>query len=390
MPKPEAPHGIVCATSTVTDRDDRYSPTADVLIVGGSIGRSAGGGGLTAARSGTRVTVVSNEAHLPYELPPLSKIALDDGPGSRSLDLSVRGRSGQLGGSISGWAPSDSLDTSTRTSSSLACEDEFGTARWSSRPAATVRPAAVRRARPNVFTLRRFEDAVALRRRVADPSRSVAVVGAGFIGGEFASTLVKARPEVSLIDLGAPAARPGCGASIADAVHRLHRDAGVNLPSGVAVVEIAEDDGGRVLVLDDGRRVPADVILVGVGVRPSTDWLRAPNSPTTTGLCATRPCAPLTECSSPGTRPLAERPLRCRDAGRALDQRREQGRAAGSNAATVLRADRAACHSSVVPYFWSDQHGARIQFAASSAATRRSSRQVTADGSLFCIAPATR
>ena len=216
--------------------------------------------------------------------------------------------------------------------------------------------------RENVFTLRRFDDAVGLRAALAAEPRSVAVVGAGFIGGEFASTLVKAGREVSLIDM-APHPLGAFGASIATAYAQLHQEAGVGMHFGAAAVGIAEEDDGRVLVLDNGRRVPADVIVVGVGVRPAVDWLETAELPYDNGIVAD------------GTLRVADGIFAAGDVVRWPNPRfdavmriehwtsaAEQGRAAGINAAHYLQ-NTEPVPVAVVPYFWSDQHGTRIQFA---------------------------
>lgn len=245
--------------------------TTDVVIVGGSTA------GLRAAEAVARhapelsVTVISDEPHLPYELPPLSKVALDDqldvgalvypfaaGLRDQGVDFRLNTRARALDTKSNTLFLSDGELTYRALVIATGCE-------------ALIPPLFA--GRPGVHALRRFEDATALRAAVADPALSVAIVGAGFIGGEFASTLVKAGRAVSLIDLAAkPLGR--FGEPVADAYVALHRNAGVGLFLGSGVVDVAEEDGRRSLVLDDGTRVPADVIVVGVGVRPSIDWLR--------------------------------------------------------------------------------------------------------------------
>ncbi|MGW0707930.1 NAD(P)/FAD-dependent oxidoreductase [Streptomyces sp. NPDC002643] len=334
--------------------------TTDVAIVGGSTA------GLRAAEAVARhapelsVTVISDEPHLPYELPPLSKVSLDDRLDVDALvypfaaDLRDRGVDFRLN------TRALSLDTESNT---VVLPD--GTLTYRALVIATGCEAIVPplfAGRPRVHALRRFEDATALRAAVADPEASVAVVGAGFIGGEFASTLVKAKRTVSLIDL---AAKPldRFGGQVADAYAALHRDAGVNLFLGNGVVDITEEDGRRKLVLGDGTLVPADVIVVGVGVRPSIDWLRGSGLTFDNGILADATLRAADNVFVAGD--VVRWPNTRFDTAMRIEHwtsAAEQGRAAGVNAAKLLSGAKGDDFSNV-PYFWSDQHGVRIQFA---------------------------
>jgi NADPH-dependent 2,4-dienoyl-CoA reductase/sulfur reductase-like enzyme len=218
------------------------------------------------------------------------------------------------------------------------------------------------RGRTDVFTLRRFEDAAAIRAAVADPARSVAVVGAGFIGGELASTLVKAGRRVAVVDL-APRPLGQFGAVLADTYADLHRRAGVSLHLGRGVVDVDDAGGHRVLLLSDGTRVPADVVVVGVGVRPALDWLAG------NGLDLADGVATDTTLRAADGVYVAGDVARWHNARFDAVMRvehwtsaAEQGRAAAANAVRHLRGD-AGVPFTNVPYFWSDQHGVRIQFA---------------------------
>ncbi|MFI2035829.1 NAD(P)/FAD-dependent oxidoreductase [Streptomyces bottropensis] len=354
--------------------------TTDVVIVGGSTA------GLRAAEAVARhapelsVTVISDEPHLPYELPPLSKVALDDqldvgalvypfaaGLRDQGVDFRLNTRARALDTKSNTVFLSDGELTYRALVIATGCE-------------ALIPPLFA--GRPGVHALRRFEDATALRAAVADPALSVAIVGAGFIGGEFASTLVKAGRAVSLIDLAAkPLGR--FGEPVADAYVALHRDAGVGLFLGSGVVDVAEEDGRRSLVLDDGTRVPADVIVVGVGVRPSIDWLRDSGLTFDNGILAD------------ATLRAADNVFVAGDVVRWPNARfgtvmrtehwtsaAEQGRAAGINAVKLIRGSESEDFANV-PYFWSDQHGIRIQFSGHLNGDEEIVASRTTDGSLF-------
>ncbi|MBW8799005.1 MAG: NAD(P)/FAD-dependent oxidoreductase [Streptomyces sp.] len=354
--------------------------TTDVAVVGGSTA------GLRAAEAVARhapelkVTVISDEPHLPYELPPLSKVSLHErldvdtlvypfatGLRDQGVDFRLNTRARALDTKANTVLLPDGALTYRALVIATGC-----------RP--VIPPLFAGRA--GVHTLRRFEDATALRAAVADPGASVAIVGAGFIGGEFASTLQKAGRTVSLVDLAAkPLGR--FGEPVADAYAALHRKAGVGLFLGSGGVGVADEDGHRSLVLDDGTWLPADVIVVGVGVRPSIDWLQDSGLVFDNGILADATLRAADNVFAAGDivrwpNARFETVMRVEHWTSAA----EQGRAAGINAVKLLRGSEGEGFTNV-PYFWSDQHGVRIQFAGHLAGDEEIVESRAADGSLF-------
>ena len=119
--------------------------------------------------------------------------------------------------------------------------------------------------RASVYTLRSLADARAIIQACAG-AKSVALVGAGFIGLEAAGALRHRGLEVHVI---APEAVPmerALGAELGRLVAGLHAAAGVLFHLQAKVKEY----DGQAVVLDDGTRVPAEVVLVGAGVAPRT------------------------------------------------------------------------------------------------------------------------
>jgi NADPH-dependent 2,4-dienoyl-CoA reductase/sulfur reductase-like enzyme len=152
-----------------------------------------------------------------------------------------------------------------------------------------------------VLEVRTLADSVSLRDRIADGTAHVVIIGAGFIGLEVAATARDKGCTVTVLE-GAPAPLiRGLGGEMGLAVASVHARNGVPVRCGVQVIAI-EGDGTRVtgVRLADGELVPADAVVVGVGVVPATDWLE--NSPRAT-------CWP-----TPAARP-ARRTARCRSSG---------------------------------------------------------------------------
>ena len=133
-----------------------------------------------------------------------------------------------------------------------------------------------------VHVLRSLDDAIALRAALERRPR-VVVVGAGFIGCEVAQTARKQGLDVTLIDI-APTPMLPLGPQLGEWCAALHRDHGVDvrLRTGVAALHGA----GRIeaVELTDGTRVGADLVVVGMGAQPNTEWLADSGLQLTPGL----------------------------------------------------------------------------------------------------------
>ena len=117
---------------------------------------------------------------------------------------------------------------------------------------------------PGVFGLRTIADAIAIRERLAAGLRLV-VVGAGFIGLEIAATAQGLGAEVTVVEIARPMGR-AVSPIISDYFLKAHRTAGVHFRIGRGVAEIRGADQADAVVLSDGEVLPADIVVVGVGV----------------------------------------------------------------------------------------------------------------------------
>ena len=175
---------------------------------------------------------------------------------------------------------------------------------------------------PEIRELRTLDDSLALRRLIAGGTARVVVIGAGFIGLEVAATAHSLGcPVVVLEAAEAPLIR-GLGVEMGRATTSIHQ--GMTIRCGVTVEEIRSDE----VRLAGGETVPADVIVVGIGVTPATEWLAGSGLEVRDGVV----CDPTLRAGGARrlrggrSRALAERAVRRGDAGRALDQRRRAGR----------------------------------------------------------------
>jgi NADPH-dependent 2,4-dienoyl-CoA reductase/sulfur reductase-like enzyme len=336
----------------------------EVVIVGASLAGLRAAEALRDDGFDGAVTMVGAEPHLPYDRPPLSKKVLSgEWEPERSalrrpeefekLELRLR-----LG------VRATSLDTANRR---VGLDDGDGLA-YDGLIIATG--AAVRRLphQPElegVFSLRTLDDSIALRDALTSGSPRVVVVGAGFIGAEVASTAKSLGCDVTIVEmLPVPLAR-GLGEEMGSACAGLHRDNGVDLRLGVGIASIegtARVEGVR---LTDGTTIPADVVVVGVGVAPATEWLEGSGLEVRDGLV----CDAQLAAGPPGV--FAAGDLARWPNGLFGEEMRvehwtnasEQGAHAGHNLmAWAGRREGPATPYDAVPFFWSDQYGLRIQF----------------------------
>ena len=311
------------------------------------------------------ITLVGAERHLPYDRPPLSKkllagewepdrIALRQADDIEALALDVR-----LG------VPASALDTEAR-----AVELADGTTVPFN--GLIIATGSVTRRLPGqhevatVHELRTLDDALALRARIADGTARVVVIGAGFIGLEVAATArAKGCPVTVLEGLPAPLAR-GLGEEMGALATAAHAADGVDIRCDVMVSGLA-DEG---VTLADGTLLPADVIVVGIGVAPATTWLGSSGLELRDGVV----CDETLWTGVPGVyaagdvarwpNDLFGEEMRVEHWTNAA----EQGAQAARNLLATM-ADGAPSPYAPVPFFWSDQHRHRIQFLGRAATT---------------------
>ena len=132
--------------------------------------------------------------------------------------------------------------------------------------------------------LRTLDDSETLRSLIASSQR-VIVIGAGFIGLEFAATARAKGLEVDVVELAARVMARAVTAEISEFSQSRHLAAGIRIHFGVQATSI-ENDGGKVtgVSLSDGRHLPADLVVVGVGVLPNVELAADAGLPVAAGI----------------------------------------------------------------------------------------------------------
>lgn len=334
-----------------------------LVVVGASLA------GLRAVESARRqghtgpITLVGAERHLPYDRPPLSKGFLSAGAPATVAPWHAEAHlRDELGVDLVLGTPATGLDASGRRV--LVGDRTIGYDSVVIATGASPRPFPAAEGVDGVHHLRTAEDALAIRAALDADARTV-IVGAGFIGSEVASAARQRGLPVTVLEAASVPLARSVGPEIGAVCARLHRSEGTDLRLGVGVTGV-ETRAGRVtgVRLDTGDVVPAEVVVLGVGVAPSTGWLEGSgvalherdrgvlvDATLATGVPGVWAAGDVVHAPNPL---FDDELMRLEHWTNAAEQ--------GAAAAVHALDPAAARPLSPVPYFWSDLYGHRLQF----------------------------
>jgi len=343
-----------------------------VIVVGSSLAGLRSAEALRRFGHQAPITLVGEEQHLPYDRPPLSKEVLTGAKVADDLALTDSVKLDELDITFRPGTRASRLDSAKKE---IVLEGEkLSFDKLIIATGSHARHLSGSRTLKGVHTIRTINNA---NRLLGDLKKAtqVVVVGGGFIGAEAASSARSLGCEVTVIEAAAAPMSRGLGDEMGAICGLLHADNGTNLRTNVGVDSLrpigASHDSGEAesvgyVDLTDGTSIPAEVVIVGIGTIPTTDWLVDSGLSVSNGLmCDRYLCA-----SPPGSSPdiyaagdVAVWPnawngetMRVEHWTNAV----EQGFAAAKN--LLAEPDKRVEHSSV-PFVWSDQYGHRIQIA---------------------------
>jgi 3-phenylpropionate/trans-cinnamate dioxygenase ferredoxin reductase subunit len=254
-----------------------------VIIVGAGHGGYQAAASLRQAGFAGRICLINDEAHLPYQRPPLSKAYIKGSAGPESLmfrpEKFYQDQTIEL---IAGRAVS--IDRAGRKVL-LASGETLPYGHLILATGARNRLLDLPNANlPDVKYLRILDDSEALREIMPSKTR-VVVIGAGFIGLEFAATARIKGLEVDVLELAPRVMARAVTAEVSEYFQARHREAGIRIHLGVQATSI-EAEGEKVtgVSLSDGRHLPADLIVVGVGVLPNIELAAEAGVPVAAGI----------------------------------------------------------------------------------------------------------
>jgi len=304
-----------------------------------------------------KVVLIGAEPLHPYERPPLSKAGLADG--AEPVYVAPRQRFAEQDIDLKTAVSVTGIDCAARQVA-LSTDEQVAYDALLIATGATARrlpfgPKPGKR----ILTLRTFEDALNIRPHLGE-GRHLAIIGGGFIGLELAATARKSGARVTLVEGLPRVLSRGVPASIASAIAARHSAEGVDLRCGVSIAELEETGKEATIVLTDGTRIVANLIIVGVGAAPNVALAESAGLAIDNGIAVDdrlrTSAAGVSAAGDCCSFPLAlygSRRVRLE----AWRNAQDQGTLAARN---ILGHDQPI---SAVPWFWSDQYDLTLQVA---------------------------
>ncbi|GAA5107086.1 FAD-dependent oxidoreductase [Haloechinothrix salitolerans] len=311
-----------------------------------------------------RIVVVGDEPYRPYDRPPLSKAFLAGRARVDDLWLCDASEQDELEAEWLLGVRAEQLDPAAgrvRLSNETEIDTDGVVIATGGRASRVPGTEDMR----GVHTVRTIEDAIALRADLTNGVENVVVVGAGWIGAEIASTCHELGLSVTLLEASEVPLSRTLGDAMGSVFAALHTDHGVRLRCGERVggfTHVNDGNGRRVtgVWLADGTQLPADVVVMGVGIRPAADWLAGSGITVSDGVVCDPGC--VTELPSVVAVGDVAR-YRTTNGGTV---RHEHWTNAAEQSATAIRnllAGATIEHYRPSGYVWSDQYGVRLQVA---------------------------
>jgi 3-phenylpropionate/trans-cinnamate dioxygenase ferredoxin reductase subunit len=331
-----------------------------IVVVGGSLAGLRGAEALRRFGFAGRLVLIGEEPHRPYDRPPLSKEILRGDREPEQIGLTKPESFDALELDLKLGQRAEALDTRAR-SVRLEGGEEVGFDGLLIATGASPRRLPGTPDLAGIHVLRTLDDSLAIRSAL-ERSPRVAVVGAGFIGAEVAASCRARGLDVTLIETLPLPLAGAVGKEIGEVIADLHRDNGVDLRLSARVEGF--DGGERVerVRLADGSVVDADLVVVGIGVRPTTGWLESSGLELEDGVVCDETCATSEEgIVAAGDiarwyNPLFGESMRTEHWTNAVEQ-------ANAAAERLLKGAGAVAPFAPVPFVWSDQYDRKIQSA---------------------------
>jgi 3-phenylpropionate/trans-cinnamate dioxygenase ferredoxin reductase component len=327
-----------------------------VVIVGAGQAGAALAAKLRALGHQDEIVMLGDEPAPPYQRPPLSKAYLmgemeEDRLWLRSPEFWAENRVElRLGQAVTGLDPAAKTVT---VGGEVLGYDQLALTTGS-----TPRrlPAALGGGLEGVYTVRTLADVDAMRGEF-QPGRKVIIVGGGYIGLEAAAVASKLGLDVTVLEMAPRILQRVAAPETSDHVRALHQAHGVAVMEATGLDRLVGEGRVTGALLHDGRRLPADFVIVGVGITPNTHLAEAAGLVIDNGIATDamgRTSDPAIwsagDCAS---FPWKGGRIRLESVGNAIDQ-------AEAVAANILGAGEA---YQAKPWFWSDQFDLKLQIA---------------------------
>jgi 3-phenylpropionate/trans-cinnamate dioxygenase ferredoxin reductase subunit len=325
------------------------------LIIGGGVAAAKAAEGLRAAGGEGSAVVMTAEPELPYERPPLSKEFLRGEAGREKTRTHDEAWYREHDVEVLLATRASTLDPSTRSvTTEIGDQLRYGGLVLAT-GATPVRLGLPGEELEGVYYLRTVDDSERLRAAISR-AETMVVIGGGFIGAEVAASGTQMDTRVTLLELAETLWTRAVGPQMGRFFEEFLRDRGVHVRTRVGAQRLEGDGGVEAVVLPDGTRLPADVVVIGVGVRPAVDLAERAGLPVDDGILVDEQLRAADRVWAAGDVANAAHPLFGRIRIEHWAEALNQGLIAGRNLAGASeRYDR-------VPYFYSDQFDLSLSY----------------------------
>jgi 3-phenylpropionate/trans-cinnamate dioxygenase ferredoxin reductase subunit len=304
------------------------------------------------------ITVVERSDELPADRPPLSKQVLAGTMEPAAAHQPLANQLDDFDVELRLGVAASALRLGERT---LELDDDTTLSYDGLVVATGAAPRRLATALGGVHVLRDLDECLAIKADLDAGADRVVVIGAGFIGAEVAATCRERGHDVAMIEAQQRPMQRVLPGEMGDFVTALHGDHGVDVRLGVGVDELVGHGRVEAVRLSDGSTVPADVVVVGIGVLPNTGWLEGSGLDVANGILCDETCL-----AAPGvvaTGDLARWPNPRYGEVMRVEQWEHAMEQGAYVARRLLAGDAPHEPFAPIPWFWSDQYDRKIQVA---------------------------
>jgi 3-phenylpropionate/trans-cinnamate dioxygenase ferredoxin reductase subunit len=327
----------------------------EFVIVGGGVAAAKAAEGVRAAGGEGTGVVVAAEPELPYERPPLSKEFLRGEAGRETTRTHDETWYRDNDVELLLATRASTLDPATRTvTTEVGDQLRYGGLVLAT-GAQPVRLGLPGEDLEGVYYLRTVDDAERLRAAISR-AESMVIIGGGFIGAEVAASATQMDTRVTLLELADTLWTRAVGPEMGGFFEAFLRDRGVHVRTRTRAERLEGGESVQAVVLTDGTRLHADLVVIGVGVRPDTELAERAGLPVDDGILVDQHLRAADGIWAAGDVANADHPLFGRIRIEHWAEALNQGLLAGRNLAGAgERYDR-------VPYFFSDQFDLSLSY----------------------------
>jgi 3-phenylpropionate/trans-cinnamate dioxygenase ferredoxin reductase subunit len=332
-----------------------------VVIIGAGHAAGQAAASLRQAKFEGDITIIGEEAHIPYQRPPLSKAYLKGEQVADKVYLRAAAFYEDRNIDLKLSTSATAIDTTAKTvtlDNGEALAYEHLLISTGSRP----RKLSIEGSDfPGIHYLRTMDDVDGLRDGMREGANLV-IVGGGYIGLEVAAVGRELGLNVHVLEMEDRILQRVTTPEMSAYYHQLHEGRGVNIHTNTGVTGFAGDGRVQEVICGD-QRFPADIVIVGIGIIPNTELAEAAGIHCDNGIVVDDHCRtsdPSVYAAGDCTNhpnPLLDRRLRLESVPNAMDQARV-------STANMLGDDKV---YAAIPWFWSDQYELKLQMVGFSA-----------------------